>query len=140
MSVLISFASRLTCAPLSEQVPCEEELSDEGVRLRWPASLTAQLQALRKALYHKYVQEVAALKEQHSRELKRLREEREQERRREEWEKERGEKVPDLSGIEEAGSSSELSVTGRVVLEEKQHRQRVEEEVAKVSVHLVSYT
>lgn len=38
------------------------------------AGLTAQLQALRKALYHKYVQEVAALKEQHDRELRRLKE------------------------------------------------------------------
>lgn len=72
------------------------------------AGLTAQLQALRKALYHKYVQEVAALNEQHNRELKRLREEREPEWK-EECQEERGEKEQNLKDWE-----------------------RVEEEVAKV--------
>ncbi|XP_028824948.1 A-kinase anchor protein 9-like isoform X4 [Denticeps clupeoides] len=40
--------------------------------------LTQQLQALRKALYHKYLQEVTALKEQHRTELEKLRAERRQ--------------------------------------------------------------
>ncbi|XP_067468950.1 A-kinase anchor protein 9 isoform X1 [Thunnus thynnus] len=97
-----------------------EELSEGGVELRWPASsagLTAQLQVLRKALYHKYVQEVAALKEQHSSELRRLREEKEQERKR--------------------GSSFDSSnLAGQFVLEEKQHWERVEEEVAKAIVQM----
>lgn len=104
--------------------------------MRWPArsaGLTAQLQALRKALYHKYVQEVTVLKEQHSRELKRLREEREPEWKREERQEERGEKEQDLNGIYGAGRSIEsLGAAGQVVLEKKQDRERVEEEVAKV--------
>lgn len=114
----------------------EEELSEGGVESRWSprsAGLTAQLQALRKALYHKYVQEVAALKEQHSSELRILREEREQERKREERQEERGQ---DLNGINSARSSTEsLGAAGQVVLEEKQHWERVEEEVAKVGGH-----
>lgn len=80
--------------------------------MHWPArsaGLTAQLQALRKALYYKYVQEVAALNEQHNRELKRLREEREPEWKEEECQEERGEKEQNLNDWE-----------------------RVEEEVAKV--------
>lgn len=113
----------------------EEELSEGDVESRWPsrsAGLTAQLQALRKALYHKYIQEVAALKEQHSRELKRLREEREREWRREERQEEREEKEQDLNGINGAGSSESLRGAGQVALEEKQDWERVEEEVAKV--------
>lgn len=94
------------------------------------AGLTAQLQALRKALYHKYLQEVAALKEQHSKELRRLREEREQERRLREQ---------DLNGISGAGSSTEsLGVARQVSVEEKQHWERVEEEVARVCGHVRS--
>ena len=120
----------------------EEELSEGGVELRWPvrsAGLTAQLQALRKALYHKYVQEVAALKEEHNRELKKLREEKE--RRQEEREEEkRGEKGQDLNGVSGAGSSSEsLGAAGPVVLEDKQHWERVEEEVAKVRGHVFCF-
>ncbi|XP_039977214.1 A-kinase anchor protein 9 isoform X2 [Xiphias gladius] len=118
----------------------EEELSAEGVELRWPtrsAGLTAQLQALRKALYHKYVQEVAALREQHSSELTSLREEREQERKREERREERGEKGQDLDSIHSAGSFTEsLRAAGQVGLEEKQHLDRVEEEVAKAIVQM----
>ncbi|KAI3358086.1 hypothetical protein L3Q82_003096 [Scortum barcoo] len=118
----------------------EEELSEGGVELRWPArsaGLTAQLQALRKALYQKYVQEVAALNEQHNRELRRLREERQQEGRRAELQEERGEREQDLNGINGAGSSFEsLGATGRVVLEEKQDWERVEEEVAKAIVQM----
>ena len=95
---------------------------------RRSAGLTAQLQALRKALYHKYVQEVATLKEQHNSELRRLREEREQGRQREERQ---GEREQDFGS---AGSSSgSLGAAEQVVLEEKQHWERVEEEVAKVS-------
>ncbi|XP_062291626.1 A-kinase anchor protein 9 isoform X2 [Scomber scombrus] len=111
-----------------------EELSEGGVELNWPprsSGLTAQLQVLRKALYHKYVQEVAALKEQHSSELRRLREEKEQERKRED----RGEEKE--TGINGAGSSFDSSdVTGQFVLEEKQHWERVEEEVAKAIVQM----
>ncbi|XP_049891352.1 A-kinase anchor protein 9 isoform X3 [Epinephelus moara] len=118
----------------------EEELSEGGVESRWPvrsAGLTAQLQALRKALYHKYVQEVAALKEQHNRELRRLTEEKEQERKAEEHQEERGEKKQGLNGINGARSSSEsLGATGQVVLEDKQHWERVEEEVAKAIVQM----
>ncbi|KAM9838219.1 A-kinase anchor protein 9 [Aulostomus maculatus] len=110
----------------------EEELSEGGVGLRWPsrsAGLTAQLQALRKALYHKYVQEVAALKEQHRSELRRLREESEQER--------RGDKAHNLNGIDGAGSSFEgSSISRQVYLEEKRHWQKVEEEVAKAIVQM----
>lgn len=115
-----------------------EESSEGGVELGWPArsaGLTAQLQVLRKALYHKYVQEVAALKEQHSSELRRLREEKEQEGKREERGEERGEKEQGING---AGSSFDSSdVAGQFVLEEKQHWERVEEEVAKVGGHLI---
>lgn len=112
----------------------QEELSEAGTELRWStrsAGLTAQLQALRKALYHKYLQEVAALKEEHSRELKKLREERQSDR-------ERGEKEQDLNGVDGGGrSSGSLGGGGRVVLEEKQDWERVEEEVAKVGVWCV---
>ncbi|XP_026156744.1 A-kinase anchor protein 9 isoform X2 [Mastacembelus armatus] len=118
----------------------EEELSEGGVELHWPArstGLTAQLQALRKALYHKYVQEVAALKEQHSGELRRLREEREQERQKEQHQEQRGEREQDLNSINAAGSFTEsLGAARQVVLEGKQHQERVEEEVAKAIVQM----
>uniref|UniRef100_A0A3Q1FNT2 Pericentrin/AKAP-450 centrosomal targeting domain-containing protein n=1 Tax=Acanthochromis polyacanthus TaxID=80966 RepID=A0A3Q1FNT2_9TELE len=105
----------------------EEELSAGGEEQRWSGGspgLTAQLQALRKALYHKYVQEVTALKEQHSSELRRLREEKEQEGKREECQGDGGEREQDLSGINGAGGSTE-SLEGRV-----------EEEVAKAIVQM----
>lgn len=113
--------------------------------LRLPArsaGLTAQLQALRKALYHKYVQEVTALKEQHSSELRRLRVERDQEKKREEHQEERGEKEQNLNGITGAGSSIESRGAARqeVLLEDKQHWERVEEEVAKVGGHMFCQT
>ncbi|XP_037649678.1 A-kinase anchor protein 9 isoform X2 [Sebastes umbrosus] len=118
----------------------EEELSEGGVEPRWPVrspGLTAQLQALRKALYHKYVQEVAALKEQHNRELRRLTDEKEQGRRTEERQEERGGRDRDLNGINGAGSSSEsLGAAGQVALEDKQHSERIEEEVAKAIVQM----
>ncbi|XP_035849224.1 A-kinase anchor protein 9 isoform X4 [Sander lucioperca] len=118
----------------------EEELSEGGVELRWPvrsAGLTAQLQALRKALYHKYVQEVAALKEQHNRELRRLTEEKEQQKITEERQGRRGEKEQNLNGISSAGDSSEsIRAAGQLVLEDRQHWERVEEEVAKAIVQM----
>ncbi|XP_075961781.1 A-kinase anchor protein 9 isoform X4 [Anarhichas minor] len=114
----------------------EEEPSEGGAELRWPvgsAGLTAQLQALRKALYHKYVQEVAALKEQHNRELRKLTEDKEQERKT----AERGERGQDLNGVNGAGSSSEsLGAAGHIALEDKQHWERVQEEVAKAIVQM----
>ncbi|XP_068567205.1 A-kinase anchor protein 9 isoform X2 [Cebidichthys violaceus] len=114
----------------------EEEPSEGGVELRWPvrsAGLTAQLQALRKALYHKYVQEVAALKEQHNRELRKLTKDKEQERKT----AERGERGQDLNGVKGARSSSEsLGAAGHIGLEDKQHWERVQEEVAKAIVQM----
>lgn len=112
--------------------------------MRWPvrsAGLTAQLQALRKALYHKYVQEVAALKEQHNRELRRLTEEKEQQKITEERQGRRGEKEQNLNGISSAGDSSEsIRAAGQLVLEDRQHWERVEEEVAKVGSHAFVFT
>lgn len=118
-------------------------MSEGGVELHSPArsaGLTAQLQALRKALYHKYVQELAALKEQHSRELRELRKEREQEWKRKEQQGERGEKEQDINGINGAGGSTEcFRAAGQVGLEEKQDWERVEEEVAKVGDHILNF-
>ncbi|AWP21551.1 putative A-kinase anchor protein 9 [Scophthalmus maximus] len=115
----------------------EDVLSEGGVEVHWPAKsagLTAQLQALRTALYHKYVQEVATLKEQHSSELRRLREELEQESQREECQEERGGREQDLSS---AGSCRQSpGAAGQVGLEEKQHWGRAEEEVAKAIVQM----
>lgn len=108
------------------------------MELRWSTrsvGLTAQLQALRKALYHKYLQEVSALKEQHISELRGLREEKEQERKREEHQGRRGEKEQDLNGVITGSSTENLGAAGQVVLEEKKHWERVEEEVAKVGGH-----
>lgn len=100
---------------------------------RSPA-LTAQLQALRKALDHKYTQEVAALKEQHNSELRRLRAEIERERRRREHREDGGERKLDLNGVICTGSSTEsLGVVGQLHVEEKHQQERVEEEVAKVA-------
>ncbi|XP_054909615.1 A-kinase anchor protein 9 isoform X3 [Poeciliopsis prolifica] len=101
---------------------------DEGVRRSArPSSLTPQLQALKKALHHKYDQEVAALKEQHSIELRRLREEREH------WGG-RGERKLDRNGVNGAGSSTEsLGAAGQ---EDRLQQERVEEEVAKAIVQM----
>ncbi|XP_054618970.1 A-kinase anchor protein 9 isoform X4 [Dunckerocampus dactyliophorus] len=123
-------------AQLHYSVPeCREEYKEELKDLtneqllewvsgaRWPArstGLSAQLQTLRRALYNKYVQEVAALKVQHSSELRRLREEREQERTREQSQEGRREHDRDLCSVEVS------SIT----------RQRVEEEVAKAIVQM----
>ncbi|PWA15230.1 hypothetical protein CCH79_00008721 [Gambusia affinis] len=108
----------------------EEDVSerDEGVHhSARPSSLTLQLQALKKALHHKYDQEVAALKEQHSIELRRLREEREH------WGG-KGERELDRNGVNGAGSSTEnLSAAGQ---EDRLQQERVEEEVAKAIVQM----
>jgi hypothetical protein len=101
-----------------------------GAELRGPAksmSLTAQLQALRRALYHKYLQEVAALKEQHCAELTRLREEREQEKR----EKGREEVWSQVKQDPEGINGGVRSIEGPSE-EERRHQERVEEEIAKV--------
>ncbi|XP_062414443.1 A-kinase anchor protein 9 isoform X2 [Pungitius pungitius] len=117
-----------------------EELSEGGVEVRWPvrsAGLTAQLQALRKALFHKYVQEVAALKEQHKRELRQLTEEKEQGRRtaeRQEGRGARGEDPNRINGTTSNGSS--LGAAGPIGLEDTQHWERVQEEVAKAIVQM----
>ncbi|KAM4725778.1 A-kinase anchor protein 9 isoform 3-T3 [Anableps anableps] len=111
----------------------EEDVSEGGEGMRHsarPSGLTPQLQALKKALHHKYDQEVAALKEQHSSELRRLREEREH------WE-DRGERKLDHNVVNGAGSSTEsLGAAGQVLMEEKLHQERVEEEVAKAIVQM----
>lgn len=113
----------------------EEELPEEGAELRSPVrsvGLAAQLQALRTTLQRKYVQEVAALKEQHDRELRRLREEKELEGKREE----KGERAEDLNDSYSPGWSGESSVAaGQNLQGKKQDWERIEEEVAKVSVN-----
>lgn len=113
----------------------EEERSEEGVELRSPVrsvGLAAQLQALRTTLHSKYVQEVAALKEQHNKELRRLREQKELDQN----SKEKGERAEDLHNIYSPGCSGESSVAaGQNVHEEKQDWERIEEEVAKVRVY-----
>ncbi|XP_037548691.1 A-kinase anchor protein 9 [Nematolebias whitei] len=118
----------------------EEELSEGGVELHSSArspALTAQLQALRKALDHKYTQEVAALKEQHNSELRRLREEIERERRRREHREDGGERKLDLNSVIGAGSSTEsLGVVAQLHVEERHQQERVEEEVAKAIVQM----
>lgn len=118
--------SLIVTFPISPQDQSEEDVSerDEGVRhSARPSSLTPQLQALKKALHHKYDQEVAALKNQHSIELRRLREEREH------WGG-RGERKLDRNGVNGAGSSTEnLGAAGQ---EDRLQQERVEEEVAKV--------
>lgn len=87
--------------------------------------LAAQLQALRTTLHHKYVQEVAALKEQHSRELRRVQEEKELHRKRE--------KQEDFSDSQRSGRSGEGSTAaGPNEPGKQQDWERIEEEVAKV--------
>ncbi|KAM9386311.1 A-kinase anchor protein 9 isoform 2-T2 [Pholidichthys leucotaenia] len=109
----------------------EAELLEGCVELRWAGrspGLTAQLQALRKALDNKYLQEVATLKEQHSSELRRLREEREQERTRE--------RHQDHNGISTGSSTESLGGAEHILREEKRHLERVEEEVARAIVQM----
>ncbi|KAL0962245.1 hypothetical protein UPYG_G00337570 [Umbra pygmaea] len=94
------------------------------------AGLTAQLQTLRRALYQKYLEEVASLKELHRAELTALREEKEGEE--EAWS--RVKQAPedingDFRSIEEP---SEDGHSGQ----ERRHQERVEEEIAKVIVQM----
>ncbi|XP_038135289.1 A-kinase anchor protein 9 isoform X4 [Cyprinodon tularosa] len=111
----------------------EEDVSEQGEMLQRSdklSGMTAQLQTLRKALHHKYTQEVATLKEQHSSEIRRLREESKH------WE-DRGERRLDLSVVNGAGSSTEsLGAAGQVLTEEKLYQERMEEEVAKAIVQM----
>ncbi|XP_056154299.1 A-kinase anchor protein 9 [Lampris incognitus] len=129
--------------------PGEEEASEVEADVEPRCSsrstgLTAQLQTLKRALYHKYFQEVAALKEQHSSELRRLREEREQERsegkaRADGREENAGvaEAESDLEGIRRAGCSIQHPRGGgSAVQEEKLYWERMEQEVAKVIVQM----
>lgn len=91
--------------------------------------LAAQLQALRTTLHRKYIQEVSALKEQHNRELRRLREEKELNRQGEE----KGERAEDLNDVYSPGCSGGSSMAaGQNVQGKKQDWERIEEEVAKV--------
>ncbi|MEQ2291637.1 hypothetical protein AMECASPLE_015043, partial [Ameca splendens] len=134
----LSSASESSCEGMEERREELKEQTEDGVSegsegLRHSArlsGLTAQLQALRNALHHKYNQEVAALKEQHSSELRRLREEREHS-------EDRGEIKLDLNGVNGAGSSMEsLGAAGQVLVEERLHQEMVEEEVAKAIVQM----
>ncbi|XP_064839611.1 A-kinase anchor protein 9 isoform X8 [Oncorhynchus masou masou] len=111
--------------------------------LRGPAKsmgMMALLQTLRTALYHKYHQEVAVLKEQHCAELSRLREERVQEkseRVREEGEKDVWLQVkPDPGGINGSKCYIEGPSTEDQGVQERRHQERVEEEIAKVIVQM----
>lgn len=112
-----------------------EEASEEGADLRPPVGsvgLAAQLQALRTTLQQKYVQEVAALKEQHSRELRRVQEEKELDRERQ--------KEKDLNDIYSSGRSGEGgTAAGQDVQGKKQDWERIEEEVAKVGVRSLCF-
>lgn len=97
------------------------------------AGLAAQLQALRTTLHQKYVQEVAALKEQHNRELRRVQEEKELGRKREEEEE-------DFNDIHRSGRSGEGgTAAGQNVQGKKQDWERIEEEVAKVGVPTLGF-
>ncbi|KAM9823838.1 A-kinase anchor protein 9 [Neosynchiropus ocellatus] len=129
-------------SPKSEELKREldEELSAVGVAFHWPArpaDLTAQLQTLRKALYNKYMQEVAALKEQHRQETARLTEQVEEERRKQKAIDKTVETNRDsdcTSGTKVLLRTSNVEKQGG--LDEKQHLQRVEEEVAKAIVQM----
>ncbi|XP_061753520.1 A-kinase anchor protein 9 isoform X2 [Nerophis ophidion] len=81
LQVHYSISSGTECRKLHNEEL--KDLTDEQL-LEWVSGsswqgrstgLSAQLQTLRRALYNKYVHEVAVLKEQHSSELRRLREE-----------------------------------------------------------------
>ncbi|XP_077363788.1 uncharacterized protein akap9 isoform X3 [Festucalex cinctus] len=104
----------------------EEQLSQWASGSR--SGLSAKLQALRRALYNEYVQEVAALKKQHRAELTRLRQELERERRR------KGERR-DINSAD-GGASSSSEVAGVASRGELQGKLSVEEEVAKAIVQM----
>ncbi|XP_057683279.1 A-kinase anchor protein 9 isoform X3 [Corythoichthys intestinalis] len=106
-----------------------KDLSDEQLS-RWVSGsrsgLSAKLQALRKALYNEYIQEVAALKEQHRTELSRLRQQ---------LERERTVERRDTNGLD-GGAVSSSETAGVAGQSELRRKQRVEEEVAKAIVQM----
>ncbi|XP_019718999.1 A-kinase anchor protein 9 isoform X2 [Hippocampus comes] len=111
-----------------EEYPQElKDLSEEQLS-QWASGsrsgLSAKLQALRKALYNEYVQEVAALKEQHEAELTRLRQQLESE----------GERR-DLNAVDGGATSSSENV-GVAGQGELQGQLSVEVEVAKAIVQM----
>ncbi|XP_036411343.1 A-kinase anchor protein 9 isoform X3 [Megalops cyprinoides] len=111
----------------------EFKLEDAGVdtelkQLAESAGLAQELQALHRALYKKYLEEVSALKEQHCRELQRLEEQLSQETQA---------PKPHCESI----NGGVRSIEGRDPLPlihalEKQHKEKVEEEIAKVIVQM----
>ncbi|CAL8365210.1 unnamed protein product, partial [Arctogadus glacialis] len=127
---------------LSEHQPgtelgAEPESGTESESVR-SSGLTAQLQALRRALCHKHLQEVASLKGEHHSELRRLREERAEELGRGQRERGGGDAGggggrPGSAPGEGAG---EAAAGGRTLQEEKRYWESVEEEVAKVIVQM----
>ncbi|XP_077405564.1 A-kinase anchor protein 9 isoform X4 [Vanacampus margaritifer] len=104
----------------------EEQLSQWASGSR--SGLSAKLQALRRALYNEYVQEVATLKEQHRAELTRLRQELESERKR------KGERR-DINSTD-GGASSSSETAGVASQGDLQGKPSVEEEVAKAIVQM----
>ncbi|KAJ8378851.1 hypothetical protein AAFF_G00233530 [Aldrovandia affinis] len=126
-------------------VPSEEESEEyklEGLELeaelKHPIKsmgLTQQLQTLRRALYNKYLQEVSVLKEQHRAELEHLVEDHSPESRALQREASPSvEKDPDSVGG--VWSSEGGEAEGLVQTLERRHRERVEEEIAKVIVQM----
>ncbi|KAJ8000250.1 hypothetical protein DPEC_G00202890 [Dallia pectoralis] len=97
--------------------------------------LTAQLQTLRRALYRKYLQEVASLKEQHRAELARLTEGKEHKE--EDGREEVGSQAKqDLELTDGASRSPEEPVPRDQCGQDMRSRERVEEEIAKVIVQM----
>ncbi|XP_041932184.1 A-kinase anchor protein 9 isoform X3 [Alosa sapidissima] len=112
-----------------EDVEAEAELQGPSVRSSASsaaAGLSRQLQSLRQALYHKYLQEVTALKEQHRAELERLRRERQGEEEEEQEEEEEGRVT--VNGEQRSSKRRGEQLTHSV--------ERVEEEIAKVIVQM----
>ncbi|KAG7458289.1 hypothetical protein MATL_G00236630 [Megalops atlanticus] len=113
----------------SEEFKLEDvDVDTELKQLAESPGLTQELQALHRALYKKYLQEVSALKEQHCRELQRLEEQLSQET-----------QAPKPHS--ESINGGARSIEGRDLLPlihalEKQHKEKVEEEIAKVIVQM----
>ncbi|XP_075995305.1 A-kinase anchor protein 9 [Genypterus blacodes] len=118
----------------------KEGPSERSAEPHWSTrsvGLTAQLQALRKALYHKYIQEVTALKAQHSTEPRRVREDGEQVRKTEEGQEVVLPKLEqDLRGDIASGLSAESIWAGEQAELEEKNWEKVEEEVAKAIVQM----
>ncbi|XP_072561718.1 A-kinase anchor protein 9 isoform X2 [Paramormyrops kingsleyae] len=94
----------------SEEIKLEDvEMETELMQLLKPMGLSTQLQALRKALHDKYLQEVAFLREEHRTELEHLAQ------------------GPGADGPDPASLMESL---------EKQHQEKVEVEIAKVIVQM----